>query len=243
MKSVRFMLALLAISLLVPAMAQATSAEIVRLSGEVLVRKGLDEAWQRARLGQVLEDIDTILTLETGEVTLELTPGTRFRLGSNAMLDIGDLRRITERELFLYLMEEKVGRMPAKEKKSQLTIGMGSSPRSFNQARKTPKIDELLATQRWQQEANGARALYAQDWFPNAIVKWRKILASSEDARQCAEIHYFLGKAFEAIKEPGRAIDAYQAALEQQTSERCLNRDTGEIKQEAEAAIKRLRKN
>ena len=68
------------------------------------------------------EEIDTILALE-GRVELEIHDGLYFELGSNSMLDVGDLRTISKREMFLVLMSEKVNRLQPRSEKTQLKVG------------------------------------------------------------------------------------------------------------------------
>ena len=50
----------------------------------------------------------TGITGENGEITLQFQSSKKFILGKNSILDIGDLREIQEKELFLYLMSKKV---------------------------------------------------------------------------------------------------------------------------------------
>src|SRR3990172_8290855 len=104
-------------------MAQSSAAtEIAKVTGEVKVRRGLDEKWQNAFAGMMLKNIDTILSLE-GEVVLRMDDGTTFHLGSHSILDIGDLRRITRQEMFLYLMAQKVDKIQPRGEKARLHVG------------------------------------------------------------------------------------------------------------------------
>ena len=62
-------------------------------------------------------------------------------------------------------------------------------------------------------ETNGAIALFLQKYYNNSIVKFHKILDKYKTHLNEGEIHYFLGKAFQAIGYKGRAIDAYNKAV------------------------------
>ena len=85
------------------------------------VRRGLEETWKTASREMMLKDIDTIRVGENAEVVLELSDNATFTLGSNSILDIGDLRRITKREMFLYIMALKIEKIdrPKKDDKIQ----------------------------------------------------------------------------------------------------------------------------
>jgi tetratricopeptide (TPR) repeat protein len=226
--------------LLLAAMAQfasaAPAAKIISLSGEVKIRRDVEETWHHAAVGMRLEELDTILTGEASAVVLETPDGATFRLSSYAILDIADLRKITEREMFLLLMSNKVNQIPAREEKTRLRIGNVSVIHGESKAASSrrPAEDE---SQIWVQESNGAKALYDQRYYTNAILKLHKILAKYPNLEDCGEIHFYLGKAFEALNKPGQAGDAYKMALERL----CDDDVSKQRANEARLAIERLK--
>src|SRR3990172_5481601 len=104
---IRLILSLSLIIIAQTTFAQA-SVQIIKVKGDVKIRRGMEENWQPASAGAWLDEIDTILTGEATEATLAIKDGKLFTLGSNAVLDVADLRQITESELFLYLMSKKI---------------------------------------------------------------------------------------------------------------------------------------
>jgi len=191
-----------------------TVVTITSVSGDVQFRKGLDENWETAKVGMILEDIDTILTGNEGTVSLILESGTVFKMGSDALLDIGDLRTIMEQELFLYLMSEKIDKLEPVQKKAKLKIGNvsvvhGASAKTDSVQDQNERILIVI------KEKNGAVALYDNKFYPNAIIKMHKIVNTNSEANDCGELYYLMGKSFEAINKSGQAIDHYNLALEQ----------------------------
>ncbi len=215
----------------------APAVKIISFSGEVKVRRGVEETWHPAAAGMRLEEIDTILTGEASAVVLETSDGATFRLNSYAILDIADLRKITEREMFLYLMSQKVNQIPARQEKTRLRIGNVSAVHGEPKAGSSHRAAEKDESQSWIQETNGAKALYEQQYYPNAIVKLHKILAKYPNLEDCGEIHFYLGKAFEALNKPGQAGDAYKVVLERL----CENDVSKQRADEAHQAIARLK--
>jgi len=57
--------------------------KIINTKGDVKVRFGLEEKWNKASAGNDLKEIDTILTGENGEIILQFESGKKFILGSN----------------------------------------------------------------------------------------------------------------------------------------------------------------
>jgi tetratricopeptide (TPR) repeat protein len=186
--------------------------EIVKISGEVKVRLGIEETWRPAMVGMKLKETDTILCLE-GEVVLKIDERTNFHLGNNSILDMGDLRQISKRQLFLVLMSRKIEKIEAGKENKKIRIGNvsvihGESRNQMN------TISENINHLKFNQEMNGAKALYTQDFFTNSILSFYKILNKYEENIHTAEIYYYLGKSFETIDEPGQAIDSYNQTIE-----------------------------
>lgn len=218
----------------------ASSVKIRQCHGDIQVRQGLDETWHVAGPGLELRTIDTILTGENAWVVLELEEGLSFKLGPNAMLDIGDLRKITEQELFLYLTAQKVGRIrPTKE--GSIHIENVSVVRGANQNQAIVDRNQNEQNARYMLEMNGARALQQQAYYPNTIIKLYKIKQKFPTSQQPGEIEFYLGKSFEHVNQVGRAIDAYQNALVELEKGEAASPLSTRIRQEATEAISRLK--
>jgi hypothetical protein len=209
--------------------------QIETASGEVKIRRGVEEEWHPAAAGTLLENIDSILTGEGGEAILVLPDGRKFKLGSNSILDIADLRRITEEELFVILMRTKIRNLPKKEK-SKLEIGQvhvvhGTSREASLEA-------DAFEMPIWQFQKNGAVALLGNGLSTNAIVKLNSIIIRNPALEDCGEVSFYLGQAFETINKRGQAMDAYRAVV----SSGCDADPAPGWLNESEQAIKRLKK-
>lgn len=218
----------------------ATSAKILQVSGEVKVRRGVEEKWENAASGMLLEEIDTIMALENGEALLELAQGARFRLGGNSILDIADLREITARELFLLLMSQKVGKLAPRSEKVPLRLGEVSAVRG---AAFQGFADTLAGSPSniWRMEANAAQALRAQSFLPNAALKLHRVKEKFPQREDCGEVNFALGQMLETLKQPGQARDAYQSALTDSQTQNCEGNAAQKLRSEAAAALRRLR--
>ena len=213
-----------------------TKVKIAKASGEVRIRRGVEETWQPASAGTRLDEIDSILTGEGARVILETREGKVFELGSNSILDIADLRRISEHELFLFLISEKINQIEPRKKKTKLRIGNVNVV--HGELKSDHKNTGKPANEFWVFEKNGAKALFAQDYITNAVLKLNKILLRYPNLNDCGEIHSYLGKGFEKLNNPGQAIDAYQTVLKR-SDERCTSKSKLWLN-EAESALKRL---
>lgn len=212
---------------------------IERVSGEVKIRRGVDESWHSTSAGVWLDEVDSIVTGENGAVVLVLPDGSRFSLGARAILDIADLRKVSEQELFLYLMSRKVQEIEPHEQKTRLKVG------NVHVVHGEDKTDSLLvsseeSTGEWRLLKNGARDLYRQAYYTNTILKVTKILARYPGVADCGELHLYLGRAFEALNKPGQAIDAYKIVVNKSAADSCNGSGSLDWTEEAQEALRRL---
>ncbi len=203
-------------------LAAETNAKIVAMDGDVKIRRGIEETWQPAGLQVLLKEIDTITTGEDGEVTLAIYDGLEFRLGPNAILDIADLKKVSEQEMFLFLTRQKVDRLKKREGKRKLRTTNISAPHGEDKSAKMNEERPVVQTP-WESEKNGATALFSQAYYTNAVVKLHKIATRYPRIEKCSEFHFLLGRSFELLEQNGQAIDAYRAAASAAGDKDCDN--------------------
>lgn len=228
-----------AIFLLSQTISALAAARIVKVSGDVQVRRGVEETWQPAAADLLLEDIDTIWAGGTGAATLETDAGGNFVMGPNTMLDIVDLKKITKQELFLYLTALKVQKITPPDEKPRLRIGNVSVVHGESKAE--TGADSSQASGYWLQEKNGARALYEQKYYPNAVIKYHKLLDVYQNQSDCGELHFFLARALESLENTGQAVDAYQDVIKRVEAQKCSGPEAQQWYTEAQQALKRLK--
>jgi len=191
-----------------------TEVQIVSIKGDVKVRYGLNEQWQKAAAGEILKDIDTIFNGEDARSVLKLDDGSLFTLGPNSVLDISDLRIILEKEMFLFLMSKKVSSLENTNGKTELRVGNVSVIHGMD-AREMSSADITARQKSWAlREIHGAVALYENHYFSNCIVKLHTILSRYDTLANQGMIYLYMGQAFEALEKKGQAIDAYQKLVQ-----------------------------
>jgi hypothetical protein len=189
--------------------------KIVEAKGNVMVRFGIEESWQKAQIGSILKNIDSILSGEDGQVVLELEGGIQFKLSSNSILDIADIREIQQRELFMYLMSQKIDQLETPDENAPLKVGNVSIVHGDSKQVQN-SVEDKSSKQDWYlYEINGALALYDHHYYPNTIIKFMKIQNKYDPDRDGGKIDYYIGKSFEALDDGAQARDAYQQALDE----------------------------
>jgi|GEM_PF-625804 len=216
----------------------AVMTRIVAIQGVVQVRRGLEETWQPAAVGQALEEMDSILTGEASEVVLKISDQVTFRLGGNSIIDLTDLRRITTQELFLMIMSEKIGTLEQKGEKTPLQLGNVTVVHGSN---KSGEGNSIAVTDRWRPMYNGAGALFSQGLYPNAALKLVRIINRYPEAGDCGQCYFLLGRSFAALEQRGQALEAMESCLRKIASGGCDDPATLERRRTAEMAIEQLR--
>jgi hypothetical protein len=217
-----------------------SGAKITRAKGEVKVRYGMDETWESASVGLILKEIDTILTGEGAEVTLQMPDGTAFTLGRNSILDIGDLRKILKKELFLYLMSHKIQKIKQGPQKTKLQIGSVSVVRAESKDKNVDTINIPSADFK-NQEINGALALFQQKYYSNTIIKLHKVISKYGDNDECGRMHFYIAKSFKEMDMDGQAVDSFQTAIDNYKEQKCQSSKYSGLIEEAEEEIKNLK--
>ncbi len=191
----------------------ADGVKISQIRGDVRIRIGMEEEWQKAQIGMMLKDLDTIFSGENSHVELLNQDGQGFTLEANSILDISDLRQIQERELFIFLMNQKVDQLEIQDEKTKIRMGNVSVVHSESKEAKS-SIDTNLDIVDWYEfETNGAQALFDHAYYPNAIIKYHRIKNRYSRERDQGFLDYHIGTAFEAMNNDGQALDSYQSAL------------------------------
>lgn len=216
------------------------AAKITSVKGDVKIRRGVEENWSAATAGNLLEDMDSIVTGETSEVVLLTREGRIFKLGSQCILDMNDLRKIDEQEMFLLLMSQKIGNIENRKERSRLQLGNVTVIHGENKGESSR--EQATGTQiKWQQELNGAKELYQQEYFTNAVVKFAKINSRYPGMNDCGEVHFCQGQSFAALHQIGQALEAFRASIETMKKSGCSDQESVRRRQEAEkigAALK-----
>jgi hypothetical protein len=198
------------------------SVKIIEVKGEVHIRQGVEETWQSATPGILLDDIDSILSGKNGRAVLETADGRRFELSPNSQIDIADLRQLGNEELFLQLMKEKLKKIGSRQGKTPLRVGTVSAVHGSSQdsVQNVPAVKLVIDPE---PVLNGIRDLFSQDYYPNTILKIHRFMNLYPVINDCGELYYYLGHSFEELQQPGQAMEAFRTSIQTGQQVDCTN--------------------
>ena len=192
----------------------AESIIIQRADGEVSVRHGVAEVWNKVAPGDVLRPNDTMRTGKGGNVVLLVQWGTtatskKMSLPPHVIVDMSDIRDLTQEELMLKLTMEKVRGSSYQWKNDGMAIPDAAVVHGANNATAAPLSENDIQTGRLQ--LNGVRVLYENGFFASCVLRAMEVFRLYPALSSSFEHRLMLAEAMEKANLRGEALAEYGA--------------------------------
>ncbi len=234
MKGLRTLLALLLTALLTSLAWGGEQITLQKAQGEVLIRPGVAETWMNARAGELLSPDATIKTGKQSTAVIVLPASNKkIALPPEVIVDISDIRELTQEELMLKLTMERVRASSYEWKKKEMEIPGTTAFRGEERERSGGLSDGDLEEGRFQ--LNGTRVLYNNGFYSTSALKAMDVLRRYPPLAHF-ENRLLIAEALEKSNLKGEALNEY-VTLSQ------LPDLTAEQKDLVAARIARLKKN
>ena len=205
---------LMAAVLLVAARAAGGEITVQKLQGEVSVRHGVTETWVKVAPGDVLRPDDTMKTGKKGSAVIVLPvatggPGTARTvvLPGDVIVDMSDVRDLTQEELMLKLTMEKVRASSYQWKSDELQVpnaavvhGAEKSPAQA--LRESDPANGVL-------ELNGAHVLFENGFFATCALKGMEVFRLYPPLGKQFRSRVMVAEALEKANLRGEAVNEY----------------------------------
>ena len=191
----------------------ATAGEIVvqKLQGDVTIRHGVGEEWTKVAVGDILKPDDTMRTGKRGSAVLVATgdaTGTKkIMLPGDVIVDISDIRELSQEELMLKLTMEKVRSSSYEWKNKDLNIPNAAVVHGKNRLEATPLGENDIEVGILQM--NGTRVLYDNGYFSSSALKGMDILRRYPSLNEKFEHRFMIAQALEKANLRGEALSEY----------------------------------
>jgi len=192
--------------------ALAGSIVVQKAGGDVSVRHGVTEGWTTVAVGDVLRPNDTMRTGKDGNAVLVLqgmsgTSVKRLSLPAMVIVDMSDIRDLTQEELMLKLTMEKVRSSPEPTAPERLQIpdaGVvhGTDAKSMGQSRENdPQIGRALL--------NGTKVLCDNGFYATGVLRVMEVFRLYPSLAGVFDHRLLLAEALEKSNLKGEAIAEY----------------------------------
>ena len=194
--------------------AAAESIILQRADGEVSIRHGVAEVWNKVARGDLLRPNDTIRTGKGGNVVLLVQLGTalaskRITLPPHVIVDMSDIRDLTQEELMLKLTMERVRGSSYQWKNDGMAIPDAAVVHGANDAAPVPLSENDIQTGHLQ--LNGVRVLYENGFFASCVLRAMEVFRLYPALGASFEHRLMLAESMENANLHGEALAEYGA--------------------------------
>jgi hypothetical protein len=220
-------------------LAQGQEIKVQRLQGDVAVRHGVTEAWTTVAVGDVLRPDDTMKTGKKGSAVLVVplkSAGSmkHIALPPEVIVDLSDVRELSQEELMLKLTMERVRASSYQWKADELHIPNAAVVHGADQSGGAPLADNdpqsgLLL---W----NGTRVLYDNGFYSTCALKAIELFRLYPSVGVKVENHIMAADALEKANLRGEALSEYAGILQMkgvsQTQESMVNERIAKLRKQ-----------
>jgi hypothetical protein len=179
--------------------------------GDVRARHGVTESWTEVAAGDVLKPNDSIRTGPGAQAVIRVEgedASRTIRLPGDVIVELSDIRQLTQEELMLKLTMEKVRMAPSDWKTGELGVPGAAVVHGSDRSSEETPLENDLATGKLQ--LNGVRVLFDNSLYSTCILRGMEVFrqypalgASVRDRMMVAEALSRTGLKGEALAEYG----------------------------------------
>jgi len=206
---------------------------VQKAQGDVSVRHGVAELWNRVAVGDILKTDDTMKTGKKGSALLVVKGGKRIVLPSEVIVDVSDIRNLSQEELMLKLTMEKVRASSYEWKSNEMNIPDIKTPHGPDRSPSKPLTENLLKVGKF--EWNGTKVLYDNGYYSTSALKAMEVLRRYPALGDTFENRLLVAEALEKANLKSEALNEY-ANLKNS------DKLTSEEREKVESRISQLRK-
>lgn len=234
MKGIRSMIVFLMLMLTAAIAFGGEQITLQKAQGDVTVRAGVTETWEKARAGDVLNPDATLKTGKHSSAVLLLpSDNKKISFPPEVMVDISDIRDLTREELMLKLTMEKVRASSYEWKNKEMNIPSTTVVHGEVKAEKEPMREG--AVEAGVLQVNGARVLYENGFYSTSALKTMEVLRRYPSLGEKFENRFLIAQALEKSNLKSEALNDYVALSMSQS----ITKEQRELLQAKIAQLKR----
>jgi hypothetical protein len=202
---------IVALLVLLPGFLFAAGFVVKAAKGDAAVRHGVSEQWVRLNAGDVLGINDAVSTGANSTITFQVPNGSTIRIPEYALLELSDLRNLTQEELLLKLAMENIRNVPRNRREGivvpSTTVVHGAN-KSSDETLPVPDNSRLADMQ-----ITGARVLFGHNYYGTCILRTKEVVRLYPEMTRRAESHLLVAESFERLGLAKDALAEYSSLL------------------------------
>lgn len=192
----------------------AADFTVKAVKGSVEVRRGVTEEWRKVKVGDLLKPEDSMRTGPGASATIEMEK-RKLVVPELTILDISDVRQLTQEDFLMKLAMENILAVPPREK-DDLSIPSATVLHGDNKS----KTDLTAVTDGkvGEMQLHGARVLFDNSYYATSILKSKETLRTHPEVRSNYDARLTVAMAFEKMKLTKEAITEYSVLSKENLS-------------------------
>ena len=175
------------------------------VKGTVEVRRGVMEEWRKVKVGDLLKPEDSMRTGPGASATIEMEK-RKLVVPELTILDISDVRQLSQEDFLLKLAMENILAVPPREK-DELAIPSATVLHGENKSKTDLPVS--MDGKVGEMQLHGARVLYDNTYYATSILKSKETLRTHPEVRSNYDARLTVAMAFEKMKLTREAITEY----------------------------------
>jgi len=187
----------------------ARSEDVIlrKANGDVFVRHGVTETWAKIAVGDVLKPDDTMKTGKKGLALLVVNGSKRMTLPAEVIVDVSDIRDLSQEELMLKLTMEKVRASSYQWKNDEMNIPNAAFVHGVDRTPSPPLTENEIEIGRF--EWNGTKVLFDNGYYSTSALKAMGVLRRYPSLGDKFENRLLVAQALEKANLRGEALSEY----------------------------------
>lgn len=192
----------------------ANDFTVKTIKGTVEVRRGVSEEWKKVKAGDVLKPEDSMRTGRGSSAVIE-SEKRRLNVPELTIIDISDVRQLTQEEFLLKLAMENVLAVPPRDKEEILipstTVLHGSNVAKENE-------ETVSSKQVGEMQLQGAKVLFDNAYYATSILKSKETFRKYPDLKSNCDARLAVAAAFERLNLDNQAVTEYSLLAKEDLS-------------------------
>ncbi len=208
----------------------ANDFTVKAVKGSVEVRRGVSEEWKKLSVGDVLKPEDSMRTGRGASAIIE-SSSRNLTVPEMAIIDISDVRELTQEEFLLKLAMENILAVPPRNNHDVMipsTTVLRGSDRSKEESAAPPHVETGAM------QLHGARVLFENSLYGTSILKSKEVFRIYPTLKTDYHARMMVAQAFERLKLTNEAVTEYSLLAKESL--------TPQQAKQVQSAIERLKR-
>jgi hypothetical protein len=192
--------------------ATAADFKVMEIKGAATVRHGVNEKWNSVSVGDILNSDDSIELDKQSSATLIFNGTAKITLPEMVIIDLSDLRMLSQEDLLLKLAMENIRSIPPRDNIKELNIPRVTIVHGEKREQSAKKVQHDI--QNGVKQLNGCRVLHRSGYYATCALKVKQVFRLYPTLKEDIDIRMLIASSFEKMNLNEEALEEYHALLE-----------------------------